>query len=419
MSQTAVLVLALVLFDEFVGFIGFVATAFSPCRARFYTERNDNEAILADAAAVYSPSSNFTKIRNGFDVYQIFLAYSGQVHKNKRFVLEGVHLKKSALMISVLFLVLLLTACGAGNKTSGNGANGGSPSPGADTSTPAQTEAASEGYSPTELTVQFVPSQNAETLEAKAKPLEKLLGDRLGIPVKVSVSTDFNTIIEAMASKKVDVGFLPPTGYVIAKEKGAAEVILQAQRFGVDDVTGAPTENLVDFYKALFIVKKDSSIQSVADLKGAKIAYQNVTSSAGYVWPAGLLLDNGIDPLKDVQPITVKGHDQGVLAVLNGDVDAAAIFQDARNIVTKDYPSVFEETRILAFTEPIPNDTISVRSDMSAEWVDKIKKAFIDIGKDEEGHAIIKEIYTHEGYVESKDSHFEIVRQYNEKVKTE
>ena len=96
---------------------------------------------------------------------------------------------------------------------------------------------------PTELTVQFVPSQNADTLEAKAKPLEKLLGDKLGIPVKVSVSTDYNTIIEAMASNKVDVGFLPPTAYVLAKEKGAAQVILQAQRFGVNDETGAPTEN--------------------------------------------------------------------------------------------------------------------------------------------------------------------------------
>ena len=53
-----------------------------------------------------------------------------------------------------------------------------------------------------ELTVQFVPSQNADKLEAKAKPLEKLLSDKLGIPVKVSVSTNYNTIVEAMKSKK-------------------------------------------------------------------------------------------------------------------------------------------------------------------------------------------------------------------------
>ncbi|MFF2091454.1 phosphate/phosphite/phosphonate ABC transporter substrate-binding protein [Paenibacillus sp. NPDC058174] len=322
--------------------------------------------------------------------------------------------KLTAVVLSLLVSVSLLSACGAKNDAPNNAANGGA------TNTPEATEAPKpEGYAPTTLTVQFVPSQNADTLEAKAKPLEKLLSDKLGIDVKVSISTDYNTIIEAMASKKIDVGFLPPSAYVLAKQKGAAEVILQAQRFGVQDETGAPTEDLVDFYKSMIIVKKDSPIKSVADLKGKKIAYQNVTSSAGYVWPAGKLLENGIDPLKDVVPVTVKGHDQGVIAVLNGDVDAAAIFQDARNIVSKDYPTVFEDTRVLTFTEPIPNDTISVRSDMSAEWIAKLQQAFIDIGNDPDGHAIIKEIYSHEGYVKSDDSIFNIVREYGEKVKTE
>ena len=330
-------------------------------------------------------------------------------------------LKAIVLMLTAL---VFLSACGGGN--SGNGGNtppsptnaNGSGSQSSGEEKPKETEKPA-GYVPTKLTVQFVPSQNADTLEAKAKPLEKLLGDRLGIEVKVSVSTDYNVIIEAMASKQVDVGFLPPTAYVIAKDKGAAEVLLQAQRKGVDDATGAPTEDLVDFYKSMIIVKKDSPIQSVEDLKGKKIAYQNVTSSAGFVWPAGKLMEHGLDPLKDVQPITVKGHDQGVLAVLNGDVDAAAIFQDARNTVSKDYPTGFEDTRVLTFTQPIPNDTISIRPDMNPEWAEKIKEAFISLGSDPEGYQIIKDIYTHEGYVESEDSVFNIVREYNEKVKTE
>lgn len=317
------------------------------------------------------------------------------------------------IIIPLLLSLMFISACGSNASSSTNDQASNQPEQ-ANSSAPKQ-----EGYVPETLTVQFVPSQNADTLEAKAKPLEKLLSDRLGIPVKVSISTDYNTIIEAMASKKVDVGFLPPTAYVLAKDKGAAEVILQAQRYGVEDETGAPTEELVDFYKSMIIVKKDSKIQSVKDLKGAKIAYQNVTSSAGFVWPAGKLMEEGLDPLKDVQPITVKGHDQGVLAVLNGDVDAAAIFQDARNVVQKDYPTVFEDTRVLTFTENIPNDTITVRSDMNPEWSEKLQNAFIEIGKDEEGRGIIREIYSHEGYVKSQDSVFEIVREYGEKVKAE
>lgn len=283
----------------------------------------------------------------------------------------------------------------------------------------ASTDSSAESYVPKELTVQFVPSQNAGTLEAKAKPLEKLLSDKLDIPVKVSVSTDYNTIIEAMASKKVDIGFLPPTAYVMAHDKKAANVLLQAQRFGVNDKTGQPTTELVDFYKSMFIVKKDSNINSIEDLKGKKIAFQDVTSSAGYVWPAASLMDAKIDPTKDVQGVTVKGHDQAVVALLNGDVDAAVIFQDARNIVKKDYPSVFEDTKVLKFTQKIPNDTISVRADMDKDWVKKIQDAFVEIGKDEEGHQIIKDIYSHEGYTPSEDSVFDIVREYAKKVKTE
>lgn len=319
----------------------------------------------------------------------------------------------------LLLSFAVISGCGGNTDTGGKAAANGGQENLQGTNTSSSTATVSTGYVPEKLTVQFVPSQNADTLEAKAKPLEKLLSDKIGIPVQVSVSTDYNTIVEAMASKKVDVGFLPPTAYVLAKEKGAAEVILQAQRFGVKDETGEPTDELVDFYKAMMIVKKDSAIQSVADLKGKKIAYQNVSSSAGYVWPAAVLMDNGIDPLKDVEPITVKGHDQAVLAVLNGDVDAAAIFQDARNVVKTDYPTVFEDTRVLTYTEKIPNDTISVRSDMSAEWTQKLQNAFIEIGQDEEGHKIISEIYTHEGYVKSDDTQFEIVREYGEKVKTE
>lgn len=321
-------------------------------------------------------------------------------------------------VLPLLLSVSLLSACGSNNAA--NNTNKDAAANNAATKAPVETtEPAPVGYVPEKLTVQFVPSQNADTLEAKAKPLEKLLSDKLGIPVQVSISTDYNTIIEAMASKKVDVGFLPPTAYVLAKEKGAANVILQAQRFGVQDETGAPTEELVDFYKSMIIVKKDSNIKTIEDLKGKKIAFQNVTSSAGFVWPAGLLLEHGLDPLKDVKGLTVKGHDQGVIAVLNGDVDAAAIFQDARVTVAKDYPTVFEDTRVLEFTAKIPNDTIAVRSDMNAEWSEKIQDAFIALGKDESSRSIIFEIYSHQGYVKSEDSIFDIVREYGKKVKTE
>ncbi len=96
--------------------------------------------------------------------------------------------KKVLTIGMTLALAASLAACGSKNAGSGDAASG-------------TAEAASSAYIPKELNVQFVPSQNADTLEAKTKPLEKLLGDKLGIPVHVSVSPDYNTIVEAMASK--------------------------------------------------------------------------------------------------------------------------------------------------------------------------------------------------------------------------
>ncbi|HFG2247061.1 TPA: phosphate/phosphite/phosphonate ABC transporter substrate-binding protein [Staphylococcus aureus] len=307
----------------------------------------------------------------------------------------------------VLMLAVIVFAAACGNSSSlDNQKNASNDS-----------DSKSGGYKPKELTVQFVPSQNAGTLEAKAKPLEKLLSKELGIPVKVSVSTNYNTIVEAMKSKKVDVGFLPPTAYTLAHDQKAADLLLQAQRFGVKK-DGSASKELVDSYKSEILVKKDSKIKSLKDLKGKKIALQDVTSTAGYTFPLAMLKNEaGINATKDMKIVNVKGHDQAVISLLNGDVDAAAVFNDARNTVKKDQPNVFKDTRILKLTQAIPNDTISVRPDMDKDFQEKLKKAFIDIAKSKEGHKIISEVYSHEGYTETKDSNFDIVREYEKLVK--
>ncbi|HCW7625806.1 TPA: phosphate/phosphite/phosphonate ABC transporter substrate-binding protein [Staphylococcus aureus] len=307
----------------------------------------------------------------------------------------------------VLMLAVIVFAAACGNSSSlDNQKNASNDS-----------DSKSGGYKPKELTVQFVPSQNAGTLEAKAKPLEKLLSKELGIPVKVSVSTNYNTIVEAMKSKKVDVGFLPPTAYTLAHDQKAADLLLQAQRFGVKE-DGSASKELVDSYKSEILVKKDSKIKSLKDLKGKKIALQDVTSTAGYTFPLAMLKNEaGINATKDMKIVNVKGHDQAVISLLNGDVDAAAVFNDARNTVKKVQPNVFKDTRILKLTQAIPNDTISVRPDMDKDFQEKLKKAFIDIAKSKEGHKIISEVYSHEGYTETKDSNFDIVREYEKLVK--
>ncbi|GEP74551.1 phosphate/phosphite/phosphonate ABC transporter substrate-binding protein [Weissella thailandensis] len=279
-------------------------------------------------------------------------------------------------------------------------------------------DAASKKVDLKELNVQFVPSSQADTIQAKAKPLEKLLKKELGIPVHVTISTDYNTVVEAMGSGKVDMGFLPPDPYVQAHKQYGAKVILQSQRYGINDKKndGSDTDKLVDYYRALVVVKKDSGIKNVKDLKGKKIAVQNPTSDAGYIFPVVDLKKKGMNVVKNSDLVTVKGHDQGVISVVNGDTDAAFVFDDARNLVKEDNPDVFKDTRVLKYTTKIPNDTITLRKGVSKADSKTIQKAMIKVSKTDKGKKVMKDVYSWAGVTKSKDSNFDTVRKYQNKV---
>ncbi|MDF7638160.1 phosphate/phosphite/phosphonate ABC transporter substrate-binding protein [Lactobacillus sp. ESL0791] len=273
-----------------------------------------------------------------------------------------------------------------------------------------------DSSTPKSLNVQFVPSNAATKLEARAKPLEKMLSKRLGIPVHVTMSTDYNTVVEAMKSKKVDVGFLPSDAYILAHKQHAADLLLQAERYGIKQPGGKLTKSLVNYYRAEILVKKGSKIKSWKDLKGKSISVQNPTSTSGYIFPVAELKEKGLNVPKSCKLVTVTGHDQAVLNVLNGDTDAAFVFEDARTIVQKDNPKIMSEVVPIYFTQKIPNDTISVSPSMSKAFRKKLADAFIAIGKSKEGKKVIESVYNHEGYVYAKDSDFDIIRKYDKIV---
>ncbi|MBN2658151.1 MAG: phosphate/phosphite/phosphonate ABC transporter substrate-binding protein [Spirochaetales bacterium] len=271
---------------------------------------------------------------------------------------------------------------------------------------------------PEVLEVQLIPSRDATYLDAQRLPLQQLLEAQMGMKVNVTVATDYNALIEAMASEQVHVGLLATTAYVLAADEGAAEAILKSLRFDVDD-NGALMKDkpLVSGYKSQLIAAADSGIKSVKDLAGRKIAIASFTSTSGFVWPANLLADNGIDPESGVEWINAGGHDNAVLAVYNGDADAAFTFKDARNLFDKEsfFDDLMKKVVLITNTSLIPNDTISVIPGLDPDLKKKIADAFIAISEDPKGHEIVFGIYSHEGYAPAKDSDYNEVRTYLER----
>jgi phosphonate transport system substrate-binding protein len=254
----------------------------------------------------------------------------------------------------------------------------------------------------------FVPSSDSAKVLASGKPLGDLLSKELGTPVEVSVPTSYAAVIEAMGANQVDIAWLAPFSYVLAHQKFGADVILSSVRMGSKT------------YKSQIIVPADSPVKEVKDLKGKKFAFVDAASASGYLYPSALLKDNGVDPKRDLgEVITAGGHDKVVIAVYNKQVDAGATFgnsaetgppTEARTLVLSTLPDVMEKTRVLATTDPIPNDTVSVRKGLSPDLVTKIRAGLLKVADSEDGKKQLRELYRIDGLSEATDRDYDGLR---------
>ncbi len=281
--------------------------------------------------------------------------------------------------------------------------------------------AAPATLNPETLQVQLIPSRDAAYLDAQRLPMQQLLSAQLGMPVVVTVATDYNALIEGMASEQIHVGLLATTAYVLAADEGHAEAILASLRYDVDDFGRQLRDQpLVAGYKAQLVAGVNSGIRSVADLRGKRIAIASFTSTSGFVWPANLLADNGLNPETDVTWVNVGGHDNAILAVYNDEVDAAFTFKDARSLFNQEafHADLMEKVVLVTDTTDIPNDTISVIPRLDPALKTRIAQAFINMTKDPAGLEIMQRIYNHEGYREVTDAEYDMVRTYLERSQT-
>ena len=269
------------------------------------------------------------------------------------------------------------------------------------------------------LNVQFVPTNNDGSMEATTGPFADYLSEKLGMDVEVTLATDYSTIVEAMASGKVDLGIMPPAAYVQARNLDAAEALLSSQLVAYDEDTEQPLEDTyTSTFKGEVLVKADSDMESLEDLKGKKIATLSPNSASGYIYPVAEMKDLGIDPLTDCTLTTVNDIPSEITAVLNGQQDACFVFQGARYVFASKFSDydLFKDLKVLYLTEgDIPNDAIAVQPSMDDELKDKIKEVFLNMADDEEGKDAMS-LWGHTGYGEADEAAYDTIEEYTDKA---
>lgn len=246
----------------------------------------------------------------------------------------------------------------------------------------------------------FVPSTEAQKIVENAQPLAGLLREHTGYFVKNMVATSYIAVVEALGQGHAHIAWLPPMAYVLAHQRNGARVILKVVRHGQA------------VYHGIILVRKDSGINTLADLKGKTFAFVEPASASGHLYPRALLLKNGIDPERDLSRYMFAGsHDSAVLAVFNGSVDAGACYDDARIKFEETMPEVLAETEVLARTAGIPSDNVVVSKDLPDDMVAKLTEALAAIAKDPVGKQVLFDIYNVEGLMPAADADYDTLRE--------
>jgi len=250
-----------------------------------------------------------------------------------------------------------------------------------------------------ELKFGFTPVLDHAAMVKEFQPLMDYMTNSTGIKVTLYIAKSYGDLREQMEAGKVDIGSFSPFAYVDAVKGGKVKIIAQS----ILDHSA--------FYKGLIISRKDSGITDLAGLKGKRFAFVDPKSASGYVYPRAVLIEKGFDPDKFFkETVFAGGHDKVIASVLEGKVDAGAIY-DGALAIAKGKGFKTEELVTLASTDPIPHDAIVVKTDLDDATAQKIQKALIDLEKTDEGKAVIaKSTKKLTGHILADDKTFDIVR---------
>ncbi len=220
------------------------------------------------------------------------------------------------------------------------------------------------------LTVGLIPSEDSRAMIANSQKMMDMLSAALGMEVKPFVAADYNGVIEALRSRRLDVAYLGPFSYVL----GATIAPIEA--FAVAETKKAGRT----FYHSQVIAHKDSGIKTVADLKGKTFAFVDPSSTSGHLFPKAGLMKAGFDTDKDFGRVIFSGsHDSSAIAVQNKKIDAAAIADRILDAAIAKGLARREDLVEVWKSDPIPESPTVWRTDLPADLKQRVQAAFLQV----------------------------------------
>nr|HMQ57732.1 phosphate/phosphite/phosphonate ABC transporter substrate-binding protein [Rhizobiaceae bacterium] len=209
--------------------------------------------------------------------------------------------------------------------------------------------------------------------------LETKMKDQFGVKVEFYPATDYAGVMQGLLAGQLEMAGLGPVGY--------AGIYLQDPEAVEPFVVNSNVDGTLGYYSVI-VTRADSGIADLEGLKGKSLAWADPNSSSGYLYPKAGLELAGIKIDEHFGSTGFSGgHEQGVIAVLDKQYDAAATWSsmlgeraegytrgNIRRMVDKGMLKM-EDINIVWQSGIIPNGPTVIRKALP----DDMKKAMFDL----------------------------------------
>ena len=173
-----------------------------------------------------------------------------------------------------------------------------------------------------EFRIGILGGENAADRLRSNECLREKTEELLGVKTKLFAPADYNGVIEGLLGGNLDMAWLGASGY--------AKVYLTNPDAVVPVLTKINEDGSFGYYSIGF-TRKDTGISDLGDMKSKVFGFGDPNSTSGYLIPSIEIPAKGydMDPgkyFKDV--IFTGGHEQTIVAVSNGDIDAGVSWAD-------------------------------------------------------------------------------------------
>lgn len=142
-------------------------------------------------------------------------------------------------------------------------------------------------------------------------------------------------------------------------------------------------------FRGVILVRKDSGISNIADLKGKTISFPAPTALAAAMMPLYYLHTHGLDVNKDITPLFSGSQESSIMNVYLGKSGAGATWPPPWQAFVKQNPEIAAELEVKWETAPLVNNSLVARDDVSPEVIGTLRSVFVALHTHEEGRRLL------------------------------